>query len=183
MAQCMRSWIQIPSLQMKARHSLCMSVTPVVRGRDGWVLGAFWPASLAKMASIRFSKRSRLMGIRQRTTEEDNIPISSLASTRAHTGMYTFTRAHYARRKKKGKSLGELLTEKGFDIIQMCLFNSDQLWAPSFVGAPIKGPCLHSESLLQKTTLSNFLRIQSGKQYSEKSMDFCSDSYLLFLFC
>lgn len=97
-----------------------MPVTPVVRGRDGWVLGAFWPASLAKMASIRFSKRSRLMGIRQRMTEEDNILSGLHTCTHRNVHIHTCT---LRREEKKRKSLGELLTEKGFDIIQMCLFN------------------------------------------------------------
>lgn len=64
------------------------------------------------------------MGIRQRKTEEDNI-LSGL-HTCTHRNVHIHT-CILRKEEKKGKSLGELLTEKGFDIIQMCLFNSDQL--------------------------------------------------------
>lgn len=82
-----------------------MPVTPVLRGRDGWVLGAFWPASLAKMASVRFSKRSCLMGIRQRMIEEDNI-LSGLHICR-HRNVHIHTCTLHKRKEKEKEKILE----------------------------------------------------------------------------
>lgn len=82
-----------------------MPVTPVLRGRDGWVLGAFWPASLAKMASVRFSKRSCLMGIRRRMIEEDNI-LSGLNICR-HRNVHIHTCTLHKRKEKEKEKILE----------------------------------------------------------------------------